>query len=241
MDRFDVIAKAPSDTTPEDLKTMLQALLAERFNLVVHHEKKELPTYALRVGKKPLLKEASGSGDTGCKPQTPSGPIQGGISINGVVIQLGSDLSVSYSCRNMTMVAFVDALHSMPFAGVGNNPLVDETELKGAWDFDYKFSLGINMGPNAPQTTKVTIFDAVDKQLGLKLEAINAPLPVVVIDSVNKTPSANAPGVSKSLPALPTEFEVADVKPTDPNPQGGFMGGGGVQPGGRVNYRNMTL
>src|SRR5580658_2544209 len=65
-DRFDVIAKAPANTTAETLKPMLQALLADRFKLVVHDDKKELPTYALRVGKKPLIKPADASGDPGC-------------------------------------------------------------------------------------------------------------------------------------------------------------------------------
>src|SRR5580692_4734055 len=55
-DRFDVIAKAPSDSTPEALKLMLQGLLADRFRLVVHNDTKALPAYALTVGKKLQLK-----------------------------------------------------------------------------------------------------------------------------------------------------------------------------------------
>jgi len=62
-DRFDIIAKAPPSTPPDTVKLMLQALLADRFKLVVHKDTKPLPGYALTVGKgKPKIKEADGSG-----------------------------------------------------------------------------------------------------------------------------------------------------------------------------------
>lgn len=245
IDRFDVIAKAPPKSTPDDLKLMLKTLLAERFKLVVHDDKKELPTHALRVGKKSLLKPSDGTGDSGCKPQAQAGAPQGGMimtSVNGVTtsFSLGPNGTLAFTCHNMTMAAFVEALHGFIANGLGNNPILDETELKGSWDFDLKYSLGI--GPPGVQTDRVSLPDAVDKQLGLKLEAVKAPLPVIVIDSVNEKPTDNAPGVTKSLPATPVEFEAADVKPSDPNPQAGMgRGGRGVQPGGRVEYRGMTL
>src|ERR1700689_3259773 len=66
LDRFDVFAKAPADATPDDLKIMLRALLAERFKLVVHNETKPMPAWALTVGKHPALKKSEGSGETGC-------------------------------------------------------------------------------------------------------------------------------------------------------------------------------
>ena len=59
-DQFDVIAKAPADSTPEKLQAMLRNLLAERFGLVVHNDTKPLPAYALTQGKKVLLKAAGG-------------------------------------------------------------------------------------------------------------------------------------------------------------------------------------
>jgi len=51
MDRFDLLAKLPADSTPETQKLMLQALLRERFKLVFHKDTKPLPTYALTVGR----------------------------------------------------------------------------------------------------------------------------------------------------------------------------------------------
>ena len=72
LDRFDVIAKVPADTTPDAQRLMLQSLLKERFKLTLHEDTKPVPTWTLSVRKKPQLKEADGSGDTGCKPQTRS-------------------------------------------------------------------------------------------------------------------------------------------------------------------------
>jgi len=58
-ERFDVNATLPPDTTKEQFRIMLQNLLAERFNLKVHHDTKELPMYALVVGKNgPKMKES---------------------------------------------------------------------------------------------------------------------------------------------------------------------------------------
>jgi uncharacterized protein (TIGR03435 family) len=260
MDRFDVIAKVPDGATPEMRKMMLQALLVDRFKLVVHNDTKPMPAYALTVGKKPQLKEADGSGETGCKPQGGSStPGENGIvmmsSVNGATtrINLGPDMTVQYSCRNITMAAFAEGLGGMVGSQVGRNPVLDQTGLKGAWNFDVRWSLGI-IGPMPAAAERISIFDAVDKQLGLKLEPIKVPTPVLVVDSANQKPTANLPDVAKRLPVPPTEFEVAEIKPSPPNSQGGMVmlngramimqGGGGRGPAfqnGRVNLQGYTL
>jgi uncharacterized protein (TIGR03435 family) len=124
MDRFDVRAKVPAVSTPETHRLMLQSLLEDRFTLAVHKETKPLPTYALTAGKKPQLKEAEGTGESGCRPQTASGaPSAGGIRImmNGVptTISLGPGMTIRYMCRNMTMAAFAAGLRGMMGASVG--------------------------------------------------------------------------------------------------------------------------
>src|ERR1700733_944104 len=73
----------------------------------------------------------------------------------------------------------------------------------------------------------ISIFDALDKQLRLKLTLGMAPTPALIVDSVNETPNANPPGIDKLLPTLPpAHFEVAVVKPSrsDEKPHGGFKG-----------------
>jgi uncharacterized protein (TIGR03435 family) len=248
MDRFDVTAKVPTESSPDDQKLMLQSLLAERFHLVVHKDTRPLPAYALIVGKKLQIKESDGAGDSGCKPQTGSGsPEPGGVRMmtsnaNGTTttINLGPGMTIQYTCRNMTMAAFVAGLRGMMGTSIGANPVTDETGLEGKYTFDLKYSLQL-MGPMISNTAdRISIFDAVEKQLGLKLEQRQVPTPVIVVDSVNRKPTDNPPGVAEALPPLPvpTEFEVASIKPADPDAR---MSRFQMQPGGRLIAENMPL
>src|SRR5580658_1481456 len=70
LDRFDVIAKIPGGAAADAQKTMLQSLLEDRFKLVVHMDTRPLTTWALITGKQPRLKQADGSGSSGCKLHT---------------------------------------------------------------------------------------------------------------------------------------------------------------------------
>src|SRR5262245_39318937 len=159
FDRFDVFAKVPNNTPPETLKLMLQALLADRFKLVVHNDTRPLSGFVLTIGKsKPKLKEADASGKTGCQTQSltavpnPGGPI--------------SIPMTSISCHSTTMASFASTLNGLS-GGYLTNTVEDSTGLKGSWDFELKWTpkpLTPLAGPDA-----VTIFDAIDKQLGLKL------------------------------------------------------------------------
>jgi uncharacterized protein (TIGR03435 family) len=124
-----------------------------------------------------------------------------------------------------------------------NKLVVDQTELKGAWDFTFRYTPKI---PAGIQTTgeSIPIFDALDKQLGLKVEPSTVPMPVIVVDSVNQKPAPNPPDVEKSFPPLPTEFEVAEIKPSAPAPNGGRGGAGGPRPeikNGRIFLPGITL
>jgi len=246
MNRYDIVAKAPADSTPDSRKQMLQTLLEERFKLVVHKDTKPLPTYALVLaGKKPQLKEAT-TGDPGCKPQTASGPPeQGGIrlmmSMNGtpMTLSLGPGMTITYECRNMTMASFADNLHTMLGANVGTNPILDQTGLEGRWNFDVRWSMGI-IGPMVQQGDRITVFEALEKQLGLKLEERQVPTPVIVVDSVNARPTDNPPDTATILPNTPppTEFDVASVKPSDPSGRGGRIQ---TLPGGRFVSEGMPM
>jgi uncharacterized protein (TIGR03435 family) len=147
---------------------------------------------------------------------------------------------IQYTCRNMTMAAFAAGLRSMMGASVGPNPVLDETGLKGMWNFDLRWSLQLNGLMMANSGDRVTLSEAVDKQLGLKLEERHVPTPVIVVDSVNQKPSENPPGVAEVLPVIPapTEFEVASVKPSDPGGRGGRFQ---MQPGGRLIVEGMAI
>ena len=247
MDRFDVVAKVPPESTPETQKQMLQAMLEDRFHLVTHKDSKPLPTYALQVGKKPLIKKADGTGETGCKPQTGSNAPAGGVMMvsmmNGVEtrITLGPGMTVQFNCRNVTMATFAAGLRGMmgAAASLGLNPVLDETGLEGAWDFDVSWSMGLQ-GPMIQNADRVTVVEAVEKQLGLKLQEEQVPTPVLMVDQVNQTPTPNPPEVAELLPSVPapTEFEVAVIKPSDPAGRGGRFQ---MQPGGRLLAEGMNM
>jgi uncharacterized protein (TIGR03435 family) len=251
MDRFDVSAKIPPDTTPDDQKLMLQSLLEDRFKLKAHKETKPLPSFALVVGKKPLMKQADGEGETGCKLDSGGSgggaPGEGGMVLNSMgadgkatTIRLGPGMILDYHCRNMSMAAFAEGLRGMmgAFQTVGNNPLLNETGLEGRWNFDVKWSLTF-IGPAMGNGEHISVSDALEKQLGLKLETRQVPTPVIVVDSVNRKPTDNPPGVSEALPpvSVPTSFEVADVKPAGP----GRMGGLRFMPGGRLSATGTPM
>jgi uncharacterized protein (TIGR03435 family) len=249
--RFDITAKLPGGTTPETIPILLQSLVAERFGVVLHKDSRPMPAYVLMTGKKPLLKEATGTTDEGCKPTSSPGNAHGSIRIGLPVaggsgqgasqpITLGPDLTITYSCRNMTMPSFVASLPKMMGNGLGNKPVSDETGLKGGWDFDVRWSSGINLMASGDQPEKITLSDALDKQLGLKLEERQVPTEVLVVDKTFDKPSPNPADTAKLLPTvpLPTKFEVASVKPADPNFRGGRQQ---ILPGGRVNVSQPML
>src|SRR5579884_661072 len=205
-DRFDVIAKTPAGTTPENAKSMLQNLLADRFKLVTHNDKKPLPTYVLSVGKNaPKLKTSSAS-DTGCKPvgQPPAAPAPGTLPPNIVV-----------ACHNLTSAQIAENLRQMA-SGYLDHPVIDSTHLEGNYDFELTWTArGLLAAAGADG---ISIFDAVDKQLGLKLELQKNDAPVIVVDSVNEKPTDNLPGVGQATEEdARVEFEAAVVKPIAPD------------------------
>jgi uncharacterized protein (TIGR03435 family) len=253
MDRFDVIAKQPPQTLPDNQRLMLQALLKDRFKLMVREEMKPMPTYALIMGKKSQLKEADGSGDSGCKAQStavegPGQPGEGTIRIafstgGGPPLQLSlANGLIEYRCRNMTMAAFVETMRGFLGANLGVNPVIEQTGLSGIWNFDLRYSLGLVGLPGVAQGETISISAAIDKQLGLKLEERQVPTAVVVVDSVNQKPSENPKGTAEALPPItaPTEFEVASVKPSSPDSRGGGFNFQ-TQAGGRFNSAGTPL
>jgi uncharacterized protein (TIGR03435 family) len=240
LDRFDVKAKFPAGSTPESKKLMLQSLLADRFNLVVRSDTKPMPVYSLTAGKHQQLKEADGSGETGCKFTVenngpPARDPAGGPSVIKVPVLL-------YTCQNETLAAFAEGMRAMPAVQqyLTNGPVVDATELKGSWDFSFKYTPKIPAGiPVVGEN--IPIFDALDK-LGLHLAPGTIPMPVTVVASVNEKPTDNPPDVAKNFPPVPTEFDVAEIKLSDPVPAGGRGGGRGPEiKNGQVYLPGMTL
>lgn len=225
FDRFDIAAKAPAGSSPETVRLMLQSLLAERFKLAVHRDTRPMPAFALAVGRdKPKLREASGAGDSGCEYQAQPGGAQS-----------GGAFSRAYSCRKLTMKAFAERLHGM----AGDyliEPVVDSTGIEGAWDFDLRWNERSQVLQGG--AARITIFDAVEKQLGLNLTLKTAPAAVLVIDKVNEKPTDNPGGAAQMLPPSELTFEVASVKTSPPDEKGCCFQ---VTPGGGLEARAMPM
>src|SRR6185436_4167687 len=96
------------------------------------------------------------------------------------------------------------------------SPVTDQTGLTGWYDFEIRFHGRAQLA--LAGTEGISIFDALEKQLGLKLERKTMPATALVADTVNRTPTPNSPEVTKALPPPPPpEFEVASIKPTSPD------------------------
>lgn len=211
-DRYDVMAKVPPGTTLDTARVMLQNLLAERFKLVVHPGDVPIPAYVLTVAHgKPSLKPSTATEEGSCKfqPTFPTGP--------------GSTASFALTCHAVSMESLTKSLDEtesrdyVPY----NTPVVDATGVKGLYDLDLKWTPKWFL--SQASSAGVTIFQALG-QYGLNLEFKTVPRPGLIIDSVNETPTPNAPDLAKIMPPLPPrEFEVATIKPAQPGDRGQFM------------------
>ncbi len=220
-DRFDVMAMASPTASVQNIKLMLQSLLAERFKLVVHMDQRPMPALVLSVGRgKPKLKQSSGSSAPGCQRQP----------------QAAEAGAIPADCHGLTMPQFAQQLRGMAGDYLMSS-VVDNTKLEGHWDFTLKWTPRTALA--AAGSDGITIFDAIENQLGLKLEPKQAPTPVLVVDSVNPKPTGNSPEVTARLPPPPPpSFEVVTIKPTDPQFQGVRVQ---TPPNGQVNLQGLTL
>jgi uncharacterized protein (TIGR03435 family) len=193
-DKYDVEAKGPHTegfTSFEDLQQMMQALLADRFQLKVHHEKRELPMYALVTARGgPKLMRASGD-NCYVVTRTTRPADMGGLPQCGSFTVRRADVSG----LKVTTAALVQVLGYTLHSVVS-----DETGLDGReYDMHLQWTpddIGVSPpqpgGTPAPLPDAVgpSIFTAVQEQLGLKLESRKGPVDVVVIDHAEK-PSEN--------------------------------------------------
>jgi uncharacterized protein (TIGR03435 family) len=168
---WDIFAKAEGDSIPTtaEFRQMLQALLADRFQLKMHREMREMPVYALVVAKNgPKLKDAD--------PDTDA---------MGLFDQQGRNVVVTLPKASMSGI--VDAI------GYANldRPIVDKTGLSGTYNIKLTYTPNFKRyNGSAPDVDDLDVFQAVEKQLGLKLEARKDSVEILVVDRVEK-PSAN--------------------------------------------------
>jgi uncharacterized protein (TIGR03435 family) len=197
--RYDVIAKTAANTPPATVKLMLQALLADRFGVVVHPGSAPMPAYVLTAkDAKSKLKPSSG-GDAACDPgPPPSGPSP----------------KIVLKCHGKTMDQLASDLRDFA-GGYLDKPVVNNTGLTGEWDYDLIWTPKGALASSGADG--ISIFDAVDKGLGLKLELQTAPRPVLIVDKAQDKPTPNSPDLAKLMPPLPAPtFDVAVIKESKP-------------------------
>jgi uncharacterized protein (TIGR03435 family) len=198
-ERFNLLAKVDPETAdalqklpPDQLKLvrqrMLQKILTDRFGLTFHHETKQMPAYFMTVAKGgSKLQEYSPSHAT----PNDVADFEGNRAANRFVLQ-GDELIG----QSVTMANFIGQL-SLYLDG----PIVDKTGLTGAYDFRFKYFLDTSSltspaaGGNGQTVTvqidfKGPLIDAIQKNLGLKLEQGKGPVDVIVIDH-SERPSGN--------------------------------------------------
>jgi bla regulator protein BlaR1 len=203
-DRYDIQAKMDSsqmeklktlspDESRLESKRMLQALLASRFQLVVHRDSKELPGYALVIAKGGSKLHQAKPGDT--YPNGIKGP--DGKPGTGLMIMGGNGGPVTG--QGISIENLVRLLSQQ----LGRT-IVDETRLTGNYDFTLQWTPDERAGPAPgtaqgggsrsddapPDSSGPSIFTAIQEQLGLKLESRKVPVEMLVIDHV-EAPSEN--------------------------------------------------
>lgn len=179
-DKYDLLAEPAGEGQPNDhqWKIMVQKLMADRFQLKFHHEKRDLSVYAIIAGKNgPKLTKSQGDP-------------------NGLPGLFFSRLQPAVlNVRNATMADFAGVMQSAAL----DRPVVDQTGLSGRYDFTLTWTpdesqfggLGVRVPPPAKDANAPPgLFTAIQEQLGLKLKPTRAPAEVIVIDHVEK-PSPN--------------------------------------------------
>lgn len=165
-DRFCLEAKSAGPAEKDQLRLMLQVMLADRFKLVLHHETKEMPVYA--IAKSGLLYEA--------KPGDPPLSNTRDLKSAGYEFhhQIDGALAGTFADRS-SMQGLAELLSRNPAV---DRPVLDKTGLQGV------YVLLVQWGENE------SLMSAAEDQFGLKFESQKAPLDAVVVDSIQK-PSEN--------------------------------------------------
>jgi uncharacterized protein (TIGR03435 family) len=173
--RWDIEAKADHFYNIDDLHTMFQNLLADRFNLKFHIETREGPVYALMVDKSGSKMKINDSAQDFKIPIMP-GPDNSYV---------GTRVPLKYFCWFLSNQLTAE-----------ERPVIDRTGL-GDKNFDFTLSFAPELPPNVPKENlppglldRPSLFDALKEQLGLKLQPEKGPVEYYVIDHLEK-PSEN--------------------------------------------------
>ena len=196
---FDIQARASGSPTKDDMRLMMQSLLADRFQMRVHHETREVSVFALVLAKPgqtgPNLQPHPVDDPECLKTQLPKSvagayPVACGAGAS-IAPRIEGDMATAG--YNVTMEWVANALGGT--ANIVDRPVIDRTGLTGNYDFKVEFAPEPNNSAQAGAVAQdepggPSFADALKKQLGLKLVLQKMPIDIVVIDHLER-PSEN--------------------------------------------------
>ncbi|HEU5021230.1 MAG TPA: TIGR03435 family protein [Bryobacteraceae bacterium] len=216
-ERFDISAQVPRSAEASAIAPMLRTLLEDRFGLKIRQNTKPVSAFALTVAKRNRLRPADGSVPDGCRQKQVSAVVNG--SVQRAIV----------TCGHVTMPEFAAKLRSIGGSYV-THEVVDRTGLEGTWDLTISWTAQQLLG--LAGADGVTFSEALSKQTGLELQEQKVPMPVVVVESA-RMPA----GLTRESADRPMRFEVADIKPSEPDAHERTS----FQPGGRINLEAVAL
>jgi uncharacterized protein (TIGR03435 family) len=202
--RFDIVAKLPDGAMPQQVSDMLQSLLADRFQLRVHRESRDVPVYALEVADGGLkLERVELDRDAGSTVGAVASAGSSGMSLD---LGRGASFSVSenrFEAKKLMMTMLAQRLTA--FVG---RPVVDRTNVPGHFDLALDVSPEDFAGmlvraadaaarPLSPQMMRLLETTSMDtlseslRKVGLSLAPARTSMDVLIVDSVQRMPSGN--------------------------------------------------
>jgi uncharacterized protein (TIGR03435 family) len=197
-DRFDIDATTDGKAPYDRMRLMLQSLLEERFQLVLHRESRELPVYELSISPKKGGIKVAVSKEGSCVARNPDAPPQAPVPGEPPPKYCGG---ASWSPRSLNGSAISMQQLTTLLANILQRPVIDKTGFTGSFDVNLDWTPDQTtpglVAPDVPRPPVPsaddpgpTIFAVIEEQLGLKLQAAKAPVEILVIDRAEK-PTAN--------------------------------------------------
>jgi len=174
--RFDIIAKPPDNAPPGQAIVMLQRLLAERFNLRVHTEIRQMPVYRITVAQPGRLGPSMHPTAYECDP-LPAMPVLTPDPDARPLCSQRFDNTEPNTSKQTSKGPIAQLIATVQ--GGRDRPVIDGTQLTGFYEWELRVRQSDRIPSAAP-----SIFDAFREQLGLNLQAETGPVEVLVIDSV---------------------------------------------------------
>jgi uncharacterized protein (TIGR03435 family) len=188
-DRFDVVARGPANATKDQMRLMMQSLLADRFKLAIHTEMREIPVFAavlVKAGETgPQLRAHPADAQCPTAPQ-PTPPDAKFPVACGAIHRMQPTVMgrFRFGARN---VAMADVVYPFDPWGKVGRPVLDQTGLSGKFDFSVEFVPQLGPTPDAQdEPAGPTVLEALRDQLGLKLKSTTSSVQVVVIDHMEE-------------------------------------------------------